>query len=116
MPGSLNSSTPFLAGLSPVAGAGPWLGWIDEVDLDGDGEFELLISRELVNAAPDTEATLTFSSDVRNGLTFEWPEADWKLRSADFADGPWSDVPGAKSPFVDKSMLSPAKYYRLIQR
>jgi len=49
----------------------------------------------------------------REQLVFTWSDAAFSLQSAPFASGPWTNVPGATSPFTNSSFNLPELFYRL---
>jgi hypothetical protein len=88
-----------------------------------DRERDLQAEDVLIHAAAQ-QTNHTFSltflptpslsvSDVGNQMALSWTNAGYVLQSASNADGPFTTIPGAASPYTNTS-LAPLQYFRLM--
>ena len=84
-----------------------------ESDIDGDGMMDTLVTAEVVNDITPMDISLEVTTEA-TGPVLNWSAQAWTLQSASSINGPWTDMPGATSPFTINP-AGPAKFYRLNQ-
>jgi hypothetical protein len=119
-PGSLANTNDFVVGNTPVGGASPWFGCLDEVEMFsralGADEIEAIFSAGAAGKCKPLPTTpvihLGFQVTLVNTLVLTWDNPTDVLEKSSQILAPWVTVSNAVSPF-ETPLTGASQFFRL---